>query len=297
MTEAAVTEAPTESETAEAPKESETKQIRLAPLPNSVLNPEPTAVRTIALGPVFAQKVDETNSLLDEFAEIREANAKAAEALDKSDHPLAIEYRKIKSATDQAVNSIENDSDEAKQIKQLKEAIAEKVKAARAQLTEIREKAQTEVTGSIVSEFDPEALSQKLTDMNTVLQTMKKVLASENPDLSKWNTIDPAKAAGKKGSRKSAKTGTRRPRLAYAFIDDVEVVASGKYVTTSDVAKKLGVTDVGNLNHLMFQSVGNPDQIPASEFHFTVTVGNPGVDHTIRVAGRTADANEAEAAA
>jgi len=89
MTEAAVTET-TESETAEAPKESETKQIRLDPLPNSVLNPEPTAVRTIALGPVFAQKVDETNSLLDEFAEIREANAKAAEALDKSDHPLAI---------------------------------------------------------------------------------------------------------------------------------------------------------------------------------------------------------------
>lgn len=287
-TETTEPQAPSQDESTEAPVEK--KAIRLAPLPDSVLNPTPTKVKTIALGAIFAAKADETNALLDDFANIREAQAKAESALEKSDHPLAIEYRKVSTAVDQTVKALENDSDEAKEIQKLKEIIAAKVKEARELQRTKRSEAQAAVTGDVVSEFNPDELTQKLTDLNTVLVTMKKVLADENPDLSKWNVIDPGRAMGKKGSRKG-KTGTKRPRLAYAFIDDVEVVKSGKFVTTTDVAKKLGIADVGNLNTLMFQAVGNPDQIPATEFHFPVTVQN--VEHQIRVAGRTSsDAEE-----
>jgi hypothetical protein len=299
-------ETPTEetpvTETNETPSTPEVaakppKQVRLNPLPESVLHPAPTAVKTIALGSVFSSKVDETNALLDEFASIREAFERSTKALETSDHPLAIEYRKLHTATNETVKALENDSTEAKEIAKLRDIIAAKVKAAREVDKAKRDEAQKEVTGSIVSEFDPETLSQKLTDANTVLLTMKKVLADENPELSKWNVIDPSRAQGKKGGKGSGsrKSGTKRPRLAYAFIDDKPVVATGTYVTSSNIAKELGVNDVGNLNSLMFQAVGDPDSIPATEFHFNVIVN--GKEHTIRVAGRTADSSEAEAAA
>lgn len=289
MTEAVQTETNESTESTEP----ETTKVRLKELPDSILHPSPTAVKTIALGPIFIAKVEETNQLLDEFASIREAYNKSNEALDKSDHPKAVEWRQLKAATEATIKRVQTESDEAKQIQKLQEIISKKVNDARDNLKNVRASAQAEVTGNLVSEFDPETLSQRLTDQNTVLTTMKKVLSDENPELSKWSTIDPAQAQGKKSSRKST-TGTRRPRLAYVFVDDVEIQASGKYVTSTDVCKYLGITDVKSLNTLMFGAVGDPDQIPSTEFHFPVTV--QGKEHQIRAAGRTTSDAEAEAA-
>ena len=268
-------------------------KVEMPALPDAIRNPAPTQPKTIAMGSIFLAKYDEANDVLEEFAKIRRAKDESKKVLETSSHPKAVEYRSIKAETDSTVKHIEEESDEAKEIKRLKQIIADKVKSAREAQEKVRIEAQQEVTGEIVSEFDPTTLAQKLGDINSVLNSLKGVLKDEVPELAKWNTVNTNAALGEKGSSgKRGSTDVKRPRLRYAFVDNVPVEpAPGKdYPTATQVSKVLGIKEVGHFNSLMFQACGNPEQLPYEEFHFQLEVN--GQPHTVRIAGRTGSDEE-----
>lgn len=225
------------------------------------------------------------------FETVREAENRAASALETSEAPEAVAYRSAQESANETLEAIKAERD--KEI----EAIREKYKGSISEVTNaLTEQKNATLKALQVDVMDGINVTELVVNYTAKLGALKILgtnLKDQCPELHAYVKSLPSRTTQARGGANSSVDRNWTPRLAFAEVVDPEGNnVTPEPTTLGAIAKIVGGTRQFHADQLR-GAIGSPDNLsvdPANPSVYTVT--NNGKTWTVKVAGRDKDADD-----
>ena len=226
-----------------------------------------------------------------QFEIVREAENRAAKALEESTDPAAVAFREAKEAADAAIEEIKSKRDA--QLDEIRKLYAEQTKAVTDAVKSKEKETLAQIQADAVSDINVTDLVENYTTKLAAAKILSNNLKDHCPQLAEWFKSLPSRTSQANGSGAVKTVDSWTPRLVSAVVTDpdgnVENVTPS---TLGAIAKLVGGSRKGHQQQLL-GAVGSPDNLSVDLANpSTYSVTQNGKVFTIAVVGRDAKADD-----
>lgn len=226
-----------------------------------------------------------------QFEVVREAESRAAKALEESTDPSAVAFREAKEAADTALEEIKAKRDA--QLDEIRKLYAEQMKAVNDEVKAQEKATLAQIQADAVSDINVTELVENYTTKLAAAKLIATNLKEQCPELFAWFKSIPSRTSQANGSGAVKTVDSWTPRLVSAVVTDPD--GNTETVTPSTlgaIAKLVGGSRKGHQQSLL-GAVGSPDNLsvdPANPSTYSVSVN--GKTFTVAVVGRDSKADD-----
>jgi len=259
-------------------------------LPVEFLNSSNPLITSMFL-PVGIQAHAQLVEAAGQFETVREAESRAAKALDESADPAAVAYRDAREAADSALEQIKAERDS--QLDQIRKLFADKMKSVTDALKEQEKATLAQIQADAVSDIDITSLVENYTVALQGAKILATNLADQCPELKEWYKSLPSRTSQANGSGQTRTVDSWTPRLVKAVVTDQDVNSQEVSPSTlGAIAKLVGGSRKAHQQQLL-GAVGTPDNLSVDPDNPSVySVTNNGKVFTIAVVGRDSKSDD-----